>query len=132
MSVRYLTPEELLALCERFGYGPVADAGLLASAAARPGSWVAGEDAYPALQEKAAALLESICRNHALVDGNRRLALHAVAVFLRLNDVDLDLDDDGRFQVTYDVAAGELRGVAAIAERLPVRAWDQGGSASRG
>ncbi len=124
MSVRYLTLDELLVLCERFGYGPVADSGLLASAAARPVTSVAGQDAYETLQEKAAALLESICRNHALVDGNKRLALHAAAVFLRLNGSDIDLDDDARFQLTYDVADGSLRGVIAIAGRMPLRPHD--------
>jgi death-on-curing protein len=121
VSVRYLTLDELLVLCERYGYGPVADSGLLAAAAARPVTSVAGQDAYETLQEKAAALLESICGNHALVDGNKRLALHAAAVFLRLNGSDIDLDDDARFQLTYDVADGSLRGVSAIAGRMPLR-----------
>ena len=67
----------------------VADPGLLASALARPSMSMFGEDAYPTLQRKAAALLESLTRNHTLVDGDKRLAWTATVVFLRLNDVDL-------------------------------------------
>jgi death-on-curing protein len=67
----------------------VADPGLLASALTRPSMSVFGEDAYPRLERKAAALLESLARNHTLVDGNKRLAWTATVVFLRMNHVDL-------------------------------------------
>ena len=61
--------------------------GLLGSAAARPQTTAFGQDAYPDLLTKAAALLQSIVNNHALVDGNKRLGWLATAVFLELNDV---------------------------------------------
>ena len=64
---------------------PIRDVGLLGSAAARPQSTAFGEDAYPDLITKAAALLQSIVNNRALVDGNRRLGWLATAVFLELN-----------------------------------------------
>lgn len=67
---------------------PIRDLGLLGSAAARPGTAVFGEEAYPDLIEKAAALLQSIVGNHPLVDGNKRLGWLATATFLELNDVD--------------------------------------------
>lgn len=65
------------------------DPGLLQSALARPQSTVFGEDAYPSLARKAAALLESLVRNHALIDGNKRIAWAAAKLFLFYNDVHL-------------------------------------------
>jgi death-on-curing protein len=66
---------------------PIRDIGLLGSAAARPQTTAFGEDAYPDLVTKAAALLQSIVNNHALVDGNKRLGWLATAVFLELNGI---------------------------------------------
>ena len=66
---------------------PICDIGLLGSAAARPQATAFGEEAYPDLITKAAALLQSIVDNHALVDGNKRLGWLATAVFLELNGV---------------------------------------------
>lgn len=66
---------------------PIRDIGLLGSAAARPQTTAQGEDAYPDLLTKAAALLQSIVNNHALVDGNKRLGWLATAVFLELNGI---------------------------------------------
>ena len=66
---------------------PIRDIGLLGSAAARPQTTAFGEDAYPDLVSKAAALLQSIVNNHALVDGNKRLGWLAAAVFLELNGI---------------------------------------------
>ena len=64
---------------------PIRDIGLLGAAAARPQTTAFGRDAYPDLLTKAAALLQSIVINHALVDGNKRLGWLATAVFLELN-----------------------------------------------
>lgn len=66
---------------------PIRDVGLLGSAAARPQTTAFGEDAYPHLVTKAAALLQSIVNNPALVDGNKRLGWLATAVFLELNGI---------------------------------------------
>jgi death-on-curing protein len=66
---------------------PIRDIGLLGSAAARPQTTAFGEDAYPDLVTKAAALLQSIVNNHALVDGNKRLGWLTTAVFLELNGI---------------------------------------------
>jgi len=66
---------------------PIRDVGLLGSAAARPQATAFGQDAYPDLITKAAALLQSVVNNHALVDGNKRLGWLAAAVFLELNGV---------------------------------------------
>lgn len=64
---------------------PIRDVGLLGSAAARPQARAFGHDAYPDVITKAAALLQSIVTNHALVDGNKRLGWLATAVFLEIN-----------------------------------------------
>lgn len=117
--VIYLTTEDLLDLVEAHGTA-VADVGLLASAAARPQTSVAGQDAYESLQEKAAALAESICTNHSLIDGNKRLTLGAIDVFLKLNGYELNLEEDDRVAFILAIADGSLRGVQAIAARMPV------------
>lgn len=68
----------------------IGDYGLLDAAIARPQATVFGVDAYPTLFEKAAALLQSIARNHALLDGNKRTAWASAWVFLELNGTILD------------------------------------------
>ncbi len=67
---------------ETLGEAEVRDLGLLQSAAARPQASAFGEDAYPSLLEKSAALVHSIARNHALVDGNKRLTLAGLIALL--------------------------------------------------
>lgn len=121
MNVEYLDVEDLVQLTADLGAGPVRDLGLLDSAAARPRSSVFGQDAYPTIELKAAALLHSICRNHALVDGNKRLAWHATVVFLDLNDVTVRLTHDQAFDLVMAVAEGTID-VPEIAARLTQRA----------
>ena len=106
--VEYLSVEDLLDLARVLGVGPVRDLGLLDSAAHRPRSEFMGEQAYVTVAAKAAALMHSVACNHALVDGNKRLALLAMVVFLRVNGFELTLDDDEAFELTLAVAAGEL------------------------
>lgn len=83
--IEYLTVEDLLRLVEDLDVGPVRDLGLLEAAAHRPTTSLWGREAYPALEEKAAALLESVVGTHPLVDGNKRLGWLATVVFLDLN-----------------------------------------------
>jgi len=118
--VIYLTPSELLYVAQRATGGEIAvrDHGLLASAAARPQATVFGEDAYPGVIDKAAALLHSLGRNHGLVDGNKRLALAGVIAFVGVNGHRLTLTNDQAYNLTMAVAAGELDDVAIISERL--------------
>jgi death-on-curing protein len=118
-EVEYLDLEDLLGLVRTLGVGPVRDVGLLDSAAARPRSSAFGEDAYPRLELKAAALLHSVACNHALVDGNKRLAWLATVVFLELNRHAPDLDDDAAFDLVMDAAQGALE-VEELARRLRV------------
>jgi death-on-curing protein len=117
--VTYLDVEDLLGLVRLIGAGPVRDVGLLDSAAARPRSTVMGVDAYPSLDLKAAALLTSIAGNHALVDGNKRLAWLATVVFLDLKGMRPHLDDDAAFDLVMAVASGGTA-LADVAQRLRV------------
>lgn len=96
----------------------VRDVGLLESAVARPATRLFGRDAYPTLHDKAAALVHSICRNHALVNGNKRLALASLIAFLGINGQRLTLDNDEAYELIIDIAGGALDDVAAIAARL--------------
>ncbi len=116
----YLTVPELLHVGERATRGEVLirDVGLLESALARPRASAFGQDAYADLEEKAAALLHSLARNHALVDGNKRLALAATIAFLGLNGRRLTLSNDQAYELVMSVATGELDDVAEIAARL--------------
>jgi death-on-curing protein len=118
-SVEYLELEDILHLVRRLGVGPVRDIGLLDSAVARPRSSAFGEDAYPSISMKAAALLHSITNNHALVDGNKRLAWLATTVFLDLNGLAPDLSDDEAFDLVWEIASMSLD-VDAIASKLQV------------
>jgi death-on-curing protein len=86
----------------------VRDAGLLAAAAGRPQVTVFGDDAYPTMEDKAAALLHSLVRNHALVDGNKRLAWAATRVFCLLNGRDLAYAVDEAEALMLAAAAGGL------------------------
>ncbi len=97
---------------------PIRDIGLLGSAVARPQTTAFGEDAYPDIWTKAAALLHSIVKNHALVDGNKRLGWLATAVFLEINGVEISrASNDDVYDLVIDVAAGQPT-VDTIAERL--------------
>jgi death-on-curing protein len=106
--IHYLSLEDLLALVADLGVGPVWDVGLLDSAAYRPQATVFGIEAYPGLDDKAAVLLESVVRNHALVDGNKRLGWLAVVVFYGLNDVVLEAPDDDAYALVIAMAEGAI------------------------
>ncbi len=114
----------VLTIVERERIGPVRDLGLLQSALERPHTTLMGADAYPGDALKAAALLHSVCLNHALIDGNKRLAAILTLVFLEINGVRYDLSNDDLFDLVMEVAAGSLREVADIAARLNVTAVD--------
>jgi death-on-curing protein len=99
----------------------VGDYGLLESALARPRTSVFGRDAYPDLHLKAAALLHSLARNHALVDGNKRLAWTACRTFLAINGQWISAPENERFEFVIGVATGALADLENIAEQL--RSW---------
>jgi death-on-curing protein len=114
--VIYLTLRELVHIAER-AVGEeilVRDYGLLESALGRPQATAFGQDAYPDLDTKAAALLHSVARNHALVDGNKRLALAALIAFYGINGRRLILTNDAAYELVMNVAAGQLDSVDDI------------------
>lgn len=81
-----------------------------------------GAAAYPSIELKASALHHSVCLNHALVDGNKRLAALLALIFLDTNGVQATLTNDQHFDLTMSVASGALRNVDAIAPRFNVAA----------
>ena len=119
----YLDLDDLLEVA-RYAVGEdvaIRDVGLLESALARPRASVFGEDAYPDLHLKAAALFHSLARNHALVDGNKRLAWTACRTFLAINGQWIGATEDERFDFVIRVATGAEPELDDIAEQL--RAW---------
>ncbi|ORB84084.1 death-on-curing protein [Mycobacterium kansasii] len=104
----------------------IGDYGLLESALARPCASVFGEDAYSSLHLKSAALLHSLARNHALVDGNKRLAWTACRIFLGINGQWISAPEDDRFEFVIQVATGALPDLAKMAEQLFAWSYDEG------
>jgi death-on-curing protein len=115
--VIHLDLESLLHIAARtLGSRPeVRDYGLLESALARPHASAFGEDVYADIHHKAAALLHSLARNHALVDGNKRLALASILAFYGMNGLRLTFTNDEAHDFIIDVAAGKLDDVPVIA-----------------
>ena len=102
-----ITLEEALGLVERLGFY-VRDEGLLESALARSVASMFGQPAYPLLPLAAAAQTESLARNHALVDGNKRTTFVLLNVFLSLNGARLEVENDAFFDYILAVAQGKL------------------------
>jgi death-on-curing protein len=101
-----LSLENALVVLDEMGL-ILADPGLFASAIGRPAATVFGTDAYPDLASKVAALLESVVRNHAVVDGNKRAGWALAVVTVGLNDHDLSYDEDEAFPIVMRVAEGK-------------------------
>jgi death-on-curing protein len=119
--MRYLTVKELLELhrlaLEQSGGGPgVRDLGALDSAATQPQMAFGGQDLYPTLADKAAALAFSLVMNHPFVDGNKRVGHAAMETFLVLNGHELIASVDEQEAIVLRLAAGEL-------EREPFTEW---------
>jgi len=117
VRVSYLALEDVLVLARRLGQARPRDVGLVASAVVRPQTSVFGEDAYPDLHTKAAAILHSLARNHAFVDGNKRVAWLSAGAFYWINGLLLDAPDDPASDLVIAVATGDLD-VPAIAATL--------------
>ncbi|NNN14463.1 MAG: alcohol dehydrogenase [Acidimicrobiaceae bacterium] len=116
-EIEYLELEDIIMIVRILGIGPIRDVGLLDSAVNRPKSSAFGEDAFATISLKTAALLQSMSKNHTLVDGNKRIAWLSTVVFCDLNGMAPQLTDDEAFQLVYDVASSRLD-VEVIAGRL--------------
>jgi death-on-curing protein len=123
VSIAYLSLEDLLALADDLDCLAIRDIGLLDSAAHRPGARAFGDDAYPSINEKAAVLLESIVRNHPLVDCNKRLGWLATFVFYGLNGYNVVAPDDDAYDLIIALGAGraDYRKAAAALEGWAAR-----------
>lgn len=111
--MRYLTVEEVLELHARLleqsgGSEGLRDSGALASAVEQPRMTFGGEDLYPTVAEKAAALGFALAQNHPFVDGNKRAAHAAMEVFLVLNGYEIEAPVDEQERVFLSLAAGEV------------------------
>ncbi|ROQ71747.1 death-on-curing protein [Streptomyces sp. CEV 2-1] len=121
MSCVYLSSEDILVIAEHACPDMqivVRDAGLLESAAHRPSAAMFGEEAYPDVVDKAAALLQSLAINHPFFDGNKPTAWLSCMTFLAMNGVDLRPDIDAAERLVIAVATGEMDEVKVISQGL--------------
>ncbi len=114
MEAKHLTVEDAVDLAEALGF-TLRDLGLLASAVERPRTSAFGEDIYPTLELRIAALLHGINRNHPLVDGNKRLSWVCAVAYARINGFDLYASQDDIYDMVIGVASGKTE-VPEIAE----------------
>jgi death-on-curing protein len=107
--VRYLTAGEVM-LVNRQEVGPdlLADFGLLEAAVLRPQQSVFGADAYPDIHAKAAAMMHSLIRNHAFIDGNKRTGVLATVLFYNLNGFQIDAVQEDVIALAVDIAEGQI------------------------
>lgn len=116
----FLSLDDALRIAARAGFY-VKDIGLLDSALARPKTSLFGEDAYPQLELKAAALIHSVIKNHPMVDGNKRTSWFLLNAFLYVNGYLLEMTTDQGFELTLGVANDQLdleRAAALISRHL--------------
>jgi death-on-curing protein len=122
----YISLEEAWLLCRKLGDLKIRDLGLLDSALHRPQASFGGTDAYPGIPQKAAALLHSLAKNHALLDGNKRLAWMCYLVFLASNGCRPAITHQEAIDLVLGVASGRLEDIAEIAILLNVVPVDPG------
>ena len=108
-----LSKEQVIMLHERLieatgGSAGIRDEGMLDSALSNPFQSFAGEELYPTIQAKAAQLCFGLVKNHAMVDGNKRLGTHVMLVFLALNGYELLYTQKELSEVILRLAAGEI------------------------
>lgn len=118
----YLTVADLLKVnAAVLGGQPPAirDAGLVAAAVARPAATLFGEDAYPDLAGKVAAMMHSIVRSHPFLDGNKRTGWVAARLMTRLNGHAIALSENEAFDLVVELATADTE-VPALAKRLKV------------
>lgn len=111
--MKYLYPKQVLYLYQQVGQASggrvgLRDAGLLESAVYRPQATFGGQDLYPDVSAKAAALGHSIITSHPFVDGNKRIGFEAMRLMLRLNGQDIHASEDAMFDLVLEAAKGNL------------------------
>jgi death on curing protein len=111
--MKYLLPEQVLFIHSRLidetgGSHGIRDLGLLQSAVARPRATFGGKELYHDIFQKAAAMMESLIKNHPFIDGNKRTAITSAAVFLQRNGYFLETTQEEVEQITIKVATDEI------------------------
>src|SRR3982751_3932927 len=111
--MRYLSLQEVISLhslliAQSGGSSGLRDQGALESAVAQPEASFGGEELYPDLASKAAALGHSLIQNHSFVDGNKRIGQAAMEVFLLLNGHEIDASVVDQEKIIIDIARGKV------------------------
>ncbi|MCG8557172.1 MAG: type II toxin-antitoxin system death-on-curing family toxin [Proteobacteria bacterium] len=124
--MRLLNLTQVLALHQRIvatsgGSPGIRDLGALLSALSQPSVTFDGQELYPTLEEKAAALCLSLVSGHPFIDGNKRLAHAATEVFLVLNGHELDATVDEQEQLMLALASGEVSRAVLVDGSGPTR-----------
>ena len=124
--MHYLSLEEIVTLHAKIvaqsgGIPGLRDRGALESAVAQPEMTFGGDDLYPTIAEKAAALGHSLIQNHPFLDGNKRVGHAAMEVFLVLNGYEINAPVDEQEQIIFGVASGGMSR-AEFGERLKRKA----------
>lgn len=114
MAIYFLTLEDVLAIHvdqikQYGGQLGIRDQNLLLSAIAQPSSQFSGQFLHLSLHDKAAAYLFHICQNHPFIDGNKRVGLVSMLVFLDLNGESIDYDEEALESLTRSVAEGKMK-----------------------
>ena len=112
--MKYLSPEQVLFIHSRIidttgGSHGIRDIGLLQSSVSRPKATFDGKDLYPDVFRKAAALMESLARDHPFIDGNKRTAITSTAIFLGMNGYRLETTQKELERFTLSVAVGRVQ-----------------------
>lgn len=110
--MKRLSTEQVLLLHRQLieqsgGSFEIRDKGLLESALTAPFQTYSGEDLYPTLQTKAARLGFGLIKNHAMVDGNKRLGTHTMLIFLSLNGCELGYTQEELSSLILDIASDQ-------------------------
>ena len=111
--MRKLTVKQIISMHTRLvmetgGSDGIRDEGLLESAVNAPFQSFGGYDVYPTIYEKAARLGFGLAQNHSFIDGNKRIAAHAVLTFLEMNGIEIDCTEFELFSLFYKLAASEI------------------------
>lgn len=111
--MKYLLPEQILFIHSRLidetgGSHGVRDLGLLQSAAARPKATFGGKELYHDIFQQAAAMMESLVKNHPFIDGNKRTAIISAAVFLQRNGYFLETTQEELERIAIKTATSEI------------------------
>lgn len=94
---------------ETGGIGGIRDEGLLESALSVPFQSFGGEELYPSVPRKAARLCYGLIKNHVFLDGNKRIGIYVMLVFLEMNGIEVECSDEELIALGLGIAAGEFK-----------------------